>query len=408
MPTRGVVTIVKAAMIVAIFGCATPLPTQGQAPAAAPAAAVPAVVQGAPVEPPKPAEASKALSAPPEKPLRVVFVKGSTQDDKAWLNESIHVYAENLPESFDASKYVLYINGLAVPGLRVWREDGLPSKPPPDLSLVPRHLKFEVARNKDSDAALTQLSMQAWQTAFDDGFEPKFSIAVGKGNAPPGPTAVQAFPISLINERFFVLFAFAALALLGALIWCGGWTGALRDKIPEKVATSRPFSLARCQMAWWFFLSLVAYMLIYLVTGKLGAFSQAMLGLIGISASTALASVAVDSSKRSQLLAEKDKLLQEQTAAVQPRSDAIGVRLAAIKAQLAPSTVNFMNDVLSDEEDISLNRLQIFVWTIVLGLIFMAQVWQQLAMPEFSGTVLALMGISGGTYVGFKLPTPPA
>jgi hypothetical protein len=44
------------------------------------------------------------------------------------------------------------------------------------------------------------------------------------------------------------------------------------------------------------------------------------------------------------------------------------------------------------------------VWTLVLGLVFVHSVWQRVSMPEFSSTLLALMGVSGGTYVGFKIP----
>ncbi len=65
---------------------------------------------------------------------------------------------------------------------------------------------------------------------------------------------------------------------------------------------------------------------------------------------------------------------------------------------------SFWHDILSDTNGISLRRLQIFVWTIVLGIIFVREVYNGLAMPEFNGTLLALMGVSSGTYIGFKFP----
>jgi hypothetical protein len=34
-------------------------------------------------------------------------------------------------------------------------------------------------------------------------------------------------------------------------------------------------------------------------------------------------------------------------------------------------------------------------------------VFSQLAMPDFSATLLGLMGISSGTYIGFKIPDAP-
>ena len=43
------------------------------------------------------------------------------------------------------------------------------------------------------------------------------------------------------------------------------------------------------------------------------------------------------------------------------------------------------------------------LWTILLGIIFVASVYDNLAMPKFSGPLLALMGISAGTYLGFEL-----
>jgi len=40
----------------------------------------------------------------------------------------------------------------------------------------------------------------------------------------------------------------------------------------------------------------------------------------------------------------------------------------------------------------------------VLGDIFGVSVYGNLAMPEFSSNLLGLMGISSGTYIGFKFP----
>jgi len=47
---------------------------------------------------------------------------------------------------------------------------------------------------------------------------------------------------------------------------------------------------------------------------------------------------------------------------------------------------------------------QVFAWTIVLGIMFISSVYNRLTMPEFSATLLGLMGISSGTYIGFKFP----
>jgi hypothetical protein len=39
--------------------------------------------------------------------------------------------------------------------------------------------------------------------------------------------------------------------------------------------------------------------------------------------------------------------------------------------------------------------------------VFVVAVYNTLAMPDFSATLLGLTGISAGTYVGFKIPDPP-
>jgi len=60
--------------------------------------------------------------------------------------------------------------------------------------------------------------------------------------------------------------------------------------------------------------------------------------------------------------------------------------------------------MLSENGRLSLHRLQVIVWTIVLGMVFVVRVQRELAMPEFSETLLGLMGLSAATYVAFKVP----
>ena len=69
----------------------------------------------------------------------------------------------------------------------------------------------------------------------------------------------------------------------------------------------------------------------------------------------------------------------------------------------------FITDVLRDSSgSISLHRFQMFVWTLVLGVIFISSVYKSLSMPQFSATLLGLMGISSGTYLGFQVPETKA
>ena len=88
--------------------------------------------------------------------------------------------------------------------------------------------------------------------------------------------------------------------------------------------------------------------------------------------------------------------IQGELATAQQRANAAVTRSASSKG--------FWIDLLDDGSGVSLHRLQILVWTFVLAGIFIVTVWRTLAMPEFSGGLLALMGISSGTYLGFKVP----
>jgi len=47
-----------------------------------------------------------------------------------------------------------------------------------------------------------------------------------------------------------------------------------------------------------------------------------------------------------------------------------------------------------------------FVWTLILGVIFVVKVFKYRELPTFDPTMLALMGITSGTYLGFKLQEP--
>ena len=58
---------------------------------------------------------------------------------------------------------------------------------------------------------------------------------------------------------------------------------------------------------------------------------------------------------------------------------------------------------LAPENEVALD-IVIFFQLVVLGVIFLVSVYNNLEMPEFSAGLLGLMGISSGTYLGFKVP----
>jgi hypothetical protein len=99
------------------------------------------------------------------------------------------------------------------------------------------------------------------------------------------------------------------------------------------------------------------------------------------------------------------ELLNRQLTDSRTRLNQIDQQLRTVTAQSAPSvSAGFLRDILSDGSGYSFHRFQIFAWTIVLGIIFVSSVYNNLTMPEFSTTLLGLMGLSAGTYIGFKFP----
>jgi hypothetical protein len=126
----------------------------------------------------------------------------------------------------------------------------------------------------------------------------------------------------------------------------------------------------------------VSYVFIWLINDELDTITDSILGLLGIGAGTALGATLIDKNKQT-----------EPSASVTPP-----------ELGKPRESRGFLADLLNDEGGISLHRFQLFVWTLVLGLIFCNSVFKNLQMPEFSATLLGLMGLSSGTFLGFKVP----
>ena len=215
--------------------------------------------------------------------------------------------------------------------------------------------------------------------------------------------------------------------LLMALIYLGRYTPLLREG-----SNDSPYSLGRVQMACWFYVVVAAYLYLWLTTGEYNNLNSSVLTLIGISGATGLASVFVDRGKAESANASR-RDLETREMALNARIDEIAAgdpkpgsmldqelqqkrntltEVWASRANLpaaaaTPISHGFWRDIVRDGDGISFPRFQIVVWTLVFTCIFVRSVHRELAMPELDASVLALMGISSGTYVGFKFPEKP-
>jgi len=249
-----------------------------------------------------------------------------------------------------------------------------------------------------------------------------------------GPnSSIQPFPsavgLSLTVYPWYTRGVEALVALLLVALVLLAWkTQLLRDTARGKPQPPlrAPLSLGRVQMAWWFYLVIASYLYIWLITGETNTLSSSVLALIGISAATGLSAVFVDQQKVSNEQTRQVQLEGERTA-LQSRIAQLGspasgtqeagelqtkaARLAEVNAELvtlssvrtAPVSHGIL-DIFSDGDGMSFHRFQMVVWTLVLGIVFVNNVNRDLTMPNFDTTLLGLMGLRSGTYIGFKFP----
>lgn len=252
-------------------------------------------------------------------------------------------------------------------------------------------------------------------------FRRAVSVTVGlAGKLPVASAEDLKIKLTIINEAWFYAYLAGLLVLIIFLVRLARKSNILRDVGPQHKGKNKPFSLGRTQMAFWFLLVIASFGFIFLVTSAYEALSASVLGLIGISAGTALGAAVIDASKRKTAQSDLETLEIEKATleAEQKPLPAAGsaldatrkTRLAQVDDKikeansiLAPQSSNgFFKDILSDASGISIHRFQMAIWTLVLGVIFVVQVYNFLAMPNFPPELLTLMGISGGTYLGFK------
>jgi hypothetical protein len=102
----------------------------------------------------------------------------------------------------------------------------------------------------------------------------------------------------LLDQQFYLTIipkfstAIGLTVILGALIAflaLARYTHIIRDPAaPRRPDGKRPYSLARGQMAFWFFLVIASYFFLWIVTGAMDTLNASVLALIGISAGTAI------------------------------------------------------------------------------------------------------------------------
>jgi len=361
------------------------------------------------------------------------------------------------PENSDVRDLILYLDHIPLKGVSpiYWHENTWSIGGVPPVQTTDTTVGFSLVRNEDSKLGWSHVLNQPV-------FNRKAIVSVGFANGEEMNSELTPDKNTGKKDQQFYLTvipkfraAFGLIVILGALIAflaLARHTHIIRDAAaPRRPDGQRPYSLARGQMAFWFFLVISSYFFLWIVTGDMDTLNTSVLALIGISAGTALGSAFVDAGKpvpvgpsgnqpivdvtrpHLEVLAELKQLradthkelevLQKARTLISPsdkqaldeneqQQNEVRERLANYRWQSAyfawPTWKGVMYDLLAENNLISFHRFQIFVWTLILGIMFVANVYNELAMPEFSATLLGLLGISAGTYVGFKLPETKA
>jgi len=357
---------------------------------------------------------------------RVIHMTGSLE-----LDDIIEVDLENLEkwaETNDASKLVPYINGRAIKG-----------NYPEEIHLERGRLIYHLEITPDNKGVWTDLL--GAPTAIRHPVT--LSVGLENGSAFDSIHARDNPVILTVISPVYGLVALLVIVVTFALLlWLARKTNIIREPGPPPApGKRRPFNLGRAQMAFWFFLIYSSYMAIWLITDALDTITPSLLALMGISAGTALGEALIDNGKDTTRINQIQDLTAERQAVEQSISQSqgdldanvvasatvadqsnrdvlnrqltesrtrlgqISQQLRTLDAQQAPTaSAGFLRDILSDASGYSFHRFQIFAWTIVLGIIFVSSVYNNLSMPDFSTTLLGLMGLSAGTYIGFKFP----
>jgi hypothetical protein len=351
----------------------------------------------------------------------------------------------------DASQYALFFNGREVAALDGTVYDSV------------RHaFGFHLARNDLNKPIWTDLLGSPTTTLHRPVV---VALGIRSTDKSPLPTISGDALNATFRLRMFswqwLLVAIGATAFVLYLVWGHAKKrSTLRDNLlPQLDAPRQPYSLARWQIAFWFTLIFASFLFLFILLWDTNTISAQALSLMGIAGATGLASVAVDAVKDTpadaanrglralglnsyddvtrvkQEIADRQAELSTLPAPAPPATVPLSSVTPAAAASSTPvspgdrrkqllTEIQDRNNVLRTYEDkikpfvsqgwftdittdlngTALNRLQSFVWTIAVGVVFLISVYRELSMPDLNTSLLTLMGISGAGYVGFKIP----
>jgi hypothetical protein len=229
--------------------------------------------------------------------------------------------------------------------------------------------------------------------------------------------------------------AMVTIVVVVVMMWLTKTTPLLKDQlIPQIPPNRQTFSLSKSQAAFWFVIIFSSFLYLFVKSNSLNIITSQTVTLMGISVFTAGGGAIVDNMRDTPEdaindalkalglsnyqdvktleteIALMEALMVKGTLSVPDQAKLNGKRLLlqTFKNRTKPfETGGWFKDMTTSVNGAALHRFQALVWTTVLGVIFIYQVYQTGAMPQFGDNLLALMGISNAGYVGFKSNETP-
>lgn len=235
-----------------------------------------------------------------------------------------------------------------------------------------RILHFHLLRQSDHED--NRLSWDRLLAKQQGSYEMRLPLALAIGrDLPVQVSSLQPFRFFVVTEKAARITNGVCIVLLLLL-----YTLLIKSPSALRESYNGVYSLGKSQMAFWGLLVLMSFLGLWVLTGRMERIPEQVLMLLGISGTTGLGSLLLTQHK-----------LKNRTP-----------RLSNSKLR------HFLSDLIDDGTGtgISLHRIQVVIWTLILGTIFIQSVNKVMSMPEFSDTLLLLMGVSNGLYLGFKFP----
>lgn len=249
----------------------------------------------------------------------------------------------------------LVLNGLAVEGLRP-----LPPDRGTDI------LIFDLQ-------GIDRANDPAWQQLLASSRGPGATVSITICCDEQGaflPSDVRNRPMKLVNTAYGLLFMVGFLSVAAGLVSLARRAGLLSELGPTtRVIERRPYSPARVQMAWWFFLVLGSYPWLILLHGTAISLPNSALLILAIAAGTFVAAEVAQHDRREEVGESK----------------------------------GFFIDLLCQPPDqIALHRFQMVLLSLALGAIFAVLVASTLTMPDFGIELVLLLAASCSLFCFFE------